>query len=64
LKKENAMDEMKKISEQRLALLLDAMEQLHDMRIKMALFENQNYQKLKGRVAEHTRLTEVDEIGK
>jgi len=55
---------MKKISEQRLALLLDAMEQLHDMRIKMALFENQNYQKLKGRVAEHARLTEVAEIGK
>jgi hypothetical protein len=58
------MDELKKISEQRLALLLDAMEQLRDMRIKMALFENQNYQKLKGRVAKHTRLTEVAEIGK
>jgi hypothetical protein len=53
------MEEMKKISEQRLALLLDAMEQLHDLRIKMALFENQNYQKLKSRVVEHTRQTEV-----
>jgi len=58
------MDEMKKISEQRLALLLNAMELLHDMRIKMALFENQHYQKLKDRVIEHTRLTEVVKIGK
>ena len=53
------MDDMMKICRQRLDLLLEAMEQLEDLQIKMAMFENQRYCKLKGRVTLHTRQTEV-----
>ena len=56
------MDEVQKISGQRLALLLEAMEQLQDIRMKMAMFENQRYAKLKGRVAAHTGQTEVVKV--
>lgn len=57
------MDDIRKISEQRLELLLEAMEMLEDMRVHMALFRNQHYCKLKNRVTLHTRQTEVVKIG-
>ena len=56
------MDEIKKVSEQRLELLLEAMEMLEDMRKHMVLFGNQHYCKLKNRVTLHTRQTEVGKI--
>ncbi|MFD0765712.1 hypothetical protein ACFQZI_12690 [Mucilaginibacter lutimaris] len=53
------MDDLKKISEQRLEMLLEAMEMLADLRPHMAMFRNQHYCKLRKRVTLHTRQTEV-----
>jgi hypothetical protein len=56
------MHHIQKISEQRLALLLEALELLEDLRGKMALFQNQHYQNLKTRADMHTRLTEAQHL--
>ncbi len=56
------MDEIKEISAQRLEMLLEAMEMLHDLRGHMAMFRNQRYNKLRSRVTLHTRQTEKVKI--
>ncbi|WP_454804068.1 hypothetical protein [Mucilaginibacter phyllosphaerae] len=53
------MEDIKKISAQRLEMLLEAMEMLQELRGYMAMFRNQRYCKLQGRVDDHTRQTEM-----
>jgi hypothetical protein len=50
------MTDTEKISEQRLALLTEAMEMLDDMRSRMGMFENQRYGRLHAKVTHHNRL--------
>lgn len=57
------MDDLKKISDERLEMLLEAMEMLEGLRVHMALFRNQYYCKLKNRVTLHTRQTQMVKIG-
>ncbi|MES2266494.1 MAG: hypothetical protein V4520_07025 [Bacteroidota bacterium] len=53
------MHDVNKISGERLEMLLEAMEMLHDLRPHMAMFRNQHYCKLKKRVTLHTKRCEV-----
>jgi hypothetical protein len=61
-KKKSAMDEMKKICDERLDLLLQALDLLHDLRPGMALFNKQRYYRFKALADAHTRLTEPQHI--
>lgn len=56
------MDEMKKLCDERLDLLLQAMELLDDLRPGMALFNAQRYYRFKAIADAHTRLTEPQHI--
>jgi len=49
------MEDIKKISAQRLEMLLEAMEMLQELRGYMAMFRNQRYCKLQGRVDAHIK---------
>ena len=56
------MDEMEILCRQRLKLLVEAMDLLHDTRHNMAMFNKQHYYRLKAMTDAHTRLTEPQHI--